>query len=88
LDFCGDILGKIGSGNDNCYFDKSAKHGDEGRISKWTLTTWRRASTGMRYALLNPILDELVREGQTFGLEPADDREWQRVIHWKLGEEP
>jgi len=23
-----------------------------------------RASTGMRYALLNPILDELVREGR------------------------
>jgi hypothetical protein len=23
-----------------------------------------RASTGMRYALLNPILDELVREGK------------------------
>ena len=64
MDFCGDILGKIGSGNDNCYFDESAKHGDEGSFSKWTLTTWRRDATGMRYALLNLILDELAKEGR------------------------
>jgi hypothetical protein len=46
------------------YFDKSEKRGDEVRISKWTLTTWRRASTGMRCALLNPILGGLDREGR------------------------
>ena len=44
-----------------------------------------RAATGMRYALLNPILDELVREGRLLAMIQANENQSLQATYFLRG---